>query len=126
MKKLPHSVLFVEDEPIIRQISERFLLRCADSVYVAENGAVGLELFTEHRPDLVITDIRMPEMDGLEMSRRIKEAREGASIAAITAHTEPEILEAAHAAGIERVFHKPVNFDSVYQWMCDATALPEV
>jgi YesN/AraC family two-component response regulator len=66
-----HSVLYVEDEAIVRMSVGRFLRRRFGSVFEAENGKEGLALFKQHRPDIVITDIEMPVMSGMEMIRRI-------------------------------------------------------
>jgi YesN/AraC family two-component response regulator len=67
------SVLYVEDEAIVLMSVVRFLRRRFGTVYEAENGKAGLALYELHRPDLVITDIEMPVMGGMEMINRIFE-----------------------------------------------------
>ena len=74
MEKLDISVLFVEDEELLRAIYERILDKIVSRLYVAENGKAGLEAYNQHRPDLIITDIMMPVMDGLEMVENIRKS----------------------------------------------------
>ena len=68
------SVLYVEDETDIRELVRDILVRKYRqlNVEVAANGEAGLELFRELRPDIVITDLSMPLMDGIAMSREIR------------------------------------------------------
>lgn len=66
------TVLLVEDEPFPREAIGRFLQSQVAAVHLAANGQEGLELFTRHQPDVVITDLEMPGMNGLEMIRRIR------------------------------------------------------
>jgi CheY-like chemotaxis protein len=66
------SVLFVDDNDTIRQLYRRILEKHVNHLYIAENGSHGLELYQKHKPDLVITDMVMPVMNGLEMVKEIK------------------------------------------------------
>ncbi|MBC8382338.1 MAG: response regulator [Candidatus Cloacimonetes bacterium] len=72
MKKLPISILCVEDEHIILQSLKDMLEDKVRNLYLAMNAKEALELFKKHKPDLVITDIKMPGMDGLELLRKVK------------------------------------------------------
>jgi YesN/AraC family two-component response regulator len=67
------SVLYVEDEAMIRILFTSFLKRRFKDVYIAANGKEGLDLFMAHRPDVVVTDIAMPLMNGFKMIELIKE-----------------------------------------------------
>ncbi|MDA8432030.1 MAG: response regulator, partial [Nitrospiraceae bacterium] len=86
--RLPVSVLYVEDEPLTRQVVARMLGRRIAELYEASNGQEGLALFKERRPDIVISDIMMPLMDGIEMSREIKSLDKGARIILTTAYSD--------------------------------------
>ena len=71
-----YKVLIVDDEPIIRKGLRNIInwknYGC-EVIAEAEDGQDGLELIREHRPDIIITDIKMPETDGLSMIKQIKE-----------------------------------------------------
>lgn len=67
------SILYVEDDAMIRVLFTNFLKRRFRDVYIGSNGKEGLELYNQHKPDIVVTDIAMPIMNGFEMIRRIIE-----------------------------------------------------
>src|SRR4051812_22460232 len=69
---LEGTVLVVDDEPANQELLRELLHRCGLRVLTASNGSDGLQLFTEHRPDVVLLDVQMPRMDGFEVCRRIK------------------------------------------------------
>jgi YesN/AraC family two-component response regulator len=68
------ALLLVEDEPNARDMLKAMLARNYPGlrVYAAENGADGLDLFREHHPEIVVTDISMPVMNGIQMTREIR------------------------------------------------------
>ncbi len=65
------KILYVEDDFIVRFSIAKFLSRRCKEVIEAKNGLQGLELYKQHKPDIVVTDIEMPVMDGLEMIDKI-------------------------------------------------------
>ena len=69
----PLKVLYVEDDPFTREEILFSLSSMVETVYEAENGEIGKELFYTHLPDLIITDVQMPRMDGLSMVNAIKQ-----------------------------------------------------
>ena len=70
------TILVIEDEPDIRDVLEHCLTREGYQVMVAADGADGLKKAENHRPDLVLLDLMLPEIDGLEVCRRLKEMPE--------------------------------------------------
>ncbi len=66
------TVLYVEDEEVTREMGCEFLSRLAGVLVTARNGEEGLKAYREHKPDIVITDIQMPVMDGLSMLKEIR------------------------------------------------------
>lgn len=103
------KVLYVEDEPLIREALGRFLRRRVGVLHEAGNGEAGLELFVQHRPDLVITDIRMPKMDGLEMSEKIRELDREVPIVITTAFNDEAYFIRAIDIGIDKFLKKPIE-----------------
>lgn len=107
--KLDLSVLFVEDETVAREKISGMIGREVSNLYLAENGKRGLEMFRENMPDVIITDIKMPVMDGLEMAREIRAVNSEVPIIVITAHGESEFLMTAIDIGIDSYLMKPLD-----------------
>jgi len=104
------KIMYVEDEPLIRQGFERFLKRRTGRIYTFQNGREALDAFNDVKPDLVITDIRMPVMDGLEMSAAIKEISPSTPIIVTTGHNDEELFLKSIDIGIDKYIKKPINF----------------
>ncbi|MGJ4753569.1 response regulator [Leptospira kmetyi] len=113
MRQIPMKLLYVEDEELIRIMMVRFLERFTTSVRSAENGKIAWDMFLEYQPDVVITDIKMPVLDGIELTKKIREQNLNIPIAAVTAFSEPEIIEAARNAGVNEIIIKPVSVDKL-------------
>lgn len=107
------SVMHVEDDTSVRESLMRFLKRRFETIYSAKDGAEGLEIYKEHKPDIVITDIQMPVMDGVEMSRLIKEINPEALIIVTTAFNEKPYMEKTEEIGITDYLKKPVVKDDL-------------
>lgn len=105
------EVLYVEDEDRVRAILEKRLSREFGKVYTAQNGEVGLYKFDTHRPKVVISDIRMPVMDGLEMLSHIKEKAPRTKVVITTAHSDASFMMKSIEIGIDRYILKPINVD---------------
>jgi response regulator NasT len=102
-----YRVLIVDDEPVIR-LDLRTMLEAMGHEVVgeADNGADALQLARTLQPDLVIADIMMPEMDGIELSRRLAKERI-APVLVLTAYSEPEMVMGADRAGVLGYLVKP-------------------
>lgn len=107
------SILFVEDDDSLREAILDFLKKKCDTVYWASSGTEGFRHFLTHSPDIVITDIKMPGMDGLEMSEKIKEKAPGTPIIIITAFSEVSYLVKAIEIGVDRLIQKPLDRKSL-------------
>ena len=113
-EKLAISILYVEDEEITRSAVARMLRRRVLNVYEAENGQEGLELYKQYRPDIVISDIRMPVLDGMEMSKEIKILDKNSKIILTTAHSDASILINSIEVGIDKYILKPLDMASLF------------
>jgi len=103
------TVLYVEDDAEVREDLARYLRRRFARVDIAENGARGLELFQSGPYDVVVTDIKMPVMDGLDMASHIKQITEETPVIVVTAYNETDYFMRAIEIGIDRYVKKPVD-----------------
>ena len=107
-------ILYVEDEESIRQEMTEILSLDFENIFIAENGQDGLEMYKKHNPDLIITDVQMPYMNGIEMSRAILKINKDAKIIVITAFNEDTYIKKVKEAGIENHINKPVNINELF------------
>ncbi len=112
-------VLIVEDETKNWRLLRRLLEQVGFPVRVAENGAEGVRMFESWQPHFILMDIRMPIMDGLEATRRIRELAGGkdVKIAACTAFAFSEERDQCLSAGMDDFVRKPYRADEVFDCM---------
>jgi len=117
MKRLTGvSVLLAEDNPVNQLVIEHMLAAEGAAVVVAENGRAAVDQIARAGPvrfDIVLMDIQMPEMDGLEAARRIIELAPGLPIVAQTAHALPEELCKCLEAGMVEHLTKPIDHETL-------------
>lgn len=116
------SILIADDDKIAVSILTSMLEPYSDNILIARNGRQGLELFREHRPDIVLSDINMPEMGGLEMVHKIREIDENVKIAIFTNFEKRQILVKAIQYGVNQFFSKPFevkHFSQVIEHLCE-------
>ena len=109
------SVLMVEDDAPSRIYCSKILKKLVREVYVAENGLEGLNIFQSNNIDVVVSDIGMPIMDGLEMSREIRNINRNTQIILTTALDNKNYLMQAIEIGINSYIVKPIQKDSLYE-----------
>ncbi|MCL9659455.1 response regulator [Paenibacillus hunanensis] len=111
-------VLLVDDDVIVtkglRQMIPWQQLK-AHIVGEARNGGEALEIARNHHPDLIITDIKMPIMDGLELCRQIHEQRIDTAIVLLSAHEDFEYARQAMQYGVQRYIVKPITRPDIEQ-----------
>lgn len=108
-------ILYVEDDEAARQQLSRFLTPRAEYLWCAADGREGLELFQSHHPDLVISDVMMPEMNGLQLAEAIKFFCPGVPVILTTAFNEPDYLLQGINLGVDAYLCKPLNLEQVTQ-----------
>jgi YesN/AraC family two-component response regulator len=110
------KLLYVEDDDGTRAMLGKLLMQKypALTIYTAANGKEGLELFHEHHPEVIVTDISMPIMNGIQMSAAIRESASEAIIIAVTAHTDTCYVSQSIDLGISHYILKPVHFGDLF------------
>jgi len=108
------TLLYVEDSRSIREILSRRLARRVKNLIVAVDGEEGLAKYIEHKPDIVLTDITMPKMNGLEMTQKIKEINAEAIIIALSAHSDSSFLLEAIEYGVSGYLLKPIDKEKLH------------
>jgi CheY-like chemotaxis protein len=121
------TILIIDDEPAILLAMERVLAPLGHEVLKARNGRTALERYMGHRADLVITDIFMPEMDGIELIMRMKAAFPTARIVAMSgggALARDNVLGAAAMLGVDGVLEKPFELHEISEVVDRVLELP--
>jgi two-component system response regulator AtoC len=104
------SVLIIDDDPLIRKTLSSHLAKQGFEVQAAEEGEQGVQKFGESCPDLVLLDVRLPDTDGIEVLRRIKERNSKAYVLVMTAYDDMKTTVDAMKLGAFEYLVKPLNF----------------
>ncbi len=107
------TVLCVEDEEFSREICCEILSRLVGVLITAQNGAEGLEAWRQHKPDIIITDIQMPVMDGLSMLQEIRSVDQVVPVIIMSAFEETEYLMRSIDLGVSGYAIKPINVSRI-------------
>ena len=108
----PKSILVAEDDPVNYRLLEA-ILKKDHTLLHAWNGREAVELFREHRPCMILMDIKMPEMDGYEATAAIRSLSDEVPIIAVTAFAYPEDMRRILASGFNGCLPKPVNAEGL-------------
>ncbi len=113
------TVLYCEDEQYLRDVTKGILESFTKQQFIAEDGEVGFNLFLENQDtiDLIITDVNMPKMNGLEMAKKIKAINPNIPIIVATAFSNSEYLLEAIELGIDKYVLKPINIKKLLDTM---------
>jgi len=110
---MSERILVVDDDASIRETFEHHLARQGHEVATAQTAEAALALLPDFEPVLVITDIRMPGMDGIELLRRVREANKDIDVLVITAHEDMKTAVSAMKAGAYDYLVKPLDLDQI-------------
>ncbi|WP_160723466.1 GGDEF domain-containing response regulator [Bacillus sp. USDA818B3_A] len=108
-------VLYVEDEKFSREKLLRVLNRRFAHIHVAIDGLEGLQLYQKYKPDLIIADIKMNQMSGLEMIKKIRAQNEKAQVIVTTAHDDNEFFLQSIENNVNHFILKPIDLDALLQ-----------
>jgi len=107
------SILYVEDETGLRNKATHFLNKIFENVETASNGAEALEKFLHDSYDIVLTDMLMPIMNGLELIENIRQHSEKQEVIVLSADTDSETLSKCIQLGVTGYLIKPIDFNQV-------------
>lgn len=107
--KKPYSILYVEDEKEIRENYVRYLRKNYINVYEAEEGRIAYEIYKDKKPQILIVDINIPNLNGIDLIRKIRENDHTTKAIMLTAHTDTEYLLDATSLQLTKYLVKPVT-----------------
>jgi DNA-binding response OmpR family regulator len=109
------SILVVEDDRVIRENLSSMFRVFFKNVYTAINGEDGIDRYNEYLPDIILTDLKMPHMDGYEMLQNLRANHCDAFTIIVSAHTDTELLIQAIHDNVDRYIIKPVTEDALFE-----------
>ena len=107
------DIVLIDDEPIIHQALGSFLCRSGHQIHSAADGSEGIALASECKPDLIISDIRMPGIDGLELLEKLKMRTPTTPVVLITGHGDVTTAISALDKGAFAYMRKPVKLEEL-------------
>lgn len=118
------SLLVVEDDKASRDLLGLMIATKFPEVTIhyAEDGRAGLELFKRHTPFVVITDVNLPEMDGIQMATEIRVLKADTKLIVITAYSDRDYLEKFNRIGFDAYILKPIVFSKLFNAVEDCFA----
>ncbi|MDK2063251.1 response regulator transcription factor [Aliarcobacter butzleri] len=103
------KILYIDDESLIRENAVEYLSFYCDNVYEADNGINGLETYEKFQPDIIISDIKMPKLNGIDMVKKIRQQDKKTKIILATAFLETSYLLEAIELGLVKYLIKPIT-----------------
>ena len=103
------TILYAEDESIIRMNLTKQLSQYFKTVYAVKNGEEALEMYKKVSPDVLMLDINMPQLSGLEVAHAVRETNKDIPIVILTAYTESPLLLDAVELNLSKYLVKPIS-----------------
>jgi len=111
----PIKVLYVEDDAAIRRVCSSYLRKVFSEVVTANDGEEALALMSQGLPDLLVTDVRMPVLDGFGLIKKVVERYSTIPVIVTSASNDSEALRHAASMGVKAFFDKPFKLDRLRQ-----------
>jgi two-component system response regulator AtoC len=109
------KILVIDDEPDVRQLIEHFLTEKGFEVRIAENGRLGLAALDTFTPDVVLLDMHMPELDGVETLKRLADRAPALPVIMVTVNDDVETTSRLLQLGAADYVPKPFNLEYLEQ-----------
>jgi len=114
-KKTPYTLLYVEDDSPIRMVTKMFLEPYFTKIFEAQDGVEAFQIYEEEAPNMIITDIDMPQMNGLELCRKIREEDKETPIIITTAYISVAYLLEAISLNLIKYLGKPLKEEEILE-----------
>jgi len=118
-------ILYVEDDVNIRKNAVEYLNYYCDNIYEAADGQEGYRKYKELNPDIIITDVKMPKLSGLELAQKIRQEDKTTLIIVITAHADTHLLLKAIELNLLKYLIKPVSESTLMPLLKDVAQMFE-
>ena len=120
------TILYIEDDEGVRTVNSRFLTRMFNEFYEAKDGQEGYELYKKYHPDIILTDINMPRLDGLSLAKKIRQTDQTTKIIISTAFSDKDYLLEAIELNLEKYIIKPLTSRNLIPALTKAVSALEV
>ena len=107
------KLLIVDDEIDIREFAKRFFLKRHIDVFTASGGSEALQIIEKERPELVLLDINMEQINGLEVLKRLREKKDSTKVIMVTGVNDENVVKEITGLGIEGYIHKPLVLEEL-------------
>jgi len=107
------KLLIVDDELDVREFAKNFFKRRKFEVSVASSGEQALSMLDTEKPDLVLLDVRLEKMNGIDVLRKMRESGNKTDVIMVTGINEKDTMEQAQQLGIVNYIHKPLILDEL-------------
>lgn len=117
------SILYVEDDYETREEMTKILLEVSNNITVAKSGVEALEFYYNNKPQIIISDIAMPNLNGIEFIKRVREDNLQVPIILLTAHADVDYLLPAANLNIQSYIVKPINIRKLKEVLFNAVEI---
>ena len=107
------KLLIVDDEVDIREFAKSFFVKRDIEVLTASGGIEAIKIIEEEKPDLVLLDVQMEEINGIEVLRRLRDNKNDVNVIMVTGAEDPSIINEANSLGVKGYVHKPLVLEEL-------------
>jgi len=107
------KLLIVDDEIDVREFAKNFFKKRNINVLTASGGQTALEIIEQEKPDLVLLDVRMEEMNGIEVLKELREKHNGIKVIMVTGVEDENTIKEANSLGVVGYIHKPLVLEEL-------------
>ena len=107
------KLLIVDDEIDVREFAKRFFVKRGIEVHTAAGGVEALKIISEQKPDLVLLDVQMEEISGIEVLKKLRDANDSTKVIMVTGAEDRETVNRANSFGVKGYVHKPLVLEEL-------------